>query len=54
MKRRVANLPPVSAAMFNQKVLDRRQETSIMASPRGSVCEVCKWVSNYFSDGPVH
>ena len=42
MKRRVANLPPVSVAVFNQKVLDRRQETAIMASPRGSVCEVCK------------
>ncbi|EJD03003.1 uncharacterized protein FOMMEDRAFT_85023 [Fomitiporia mediterranea MF3/22] len=41
MKRRVANLPPVSAAVFNQKVLDRRQETAIMASSKGSVCEVC-------------
>ncbi|KAH8119372.1 C2H2 type zinc-finger-domain-containing protein [Phellopilus nigrolimitatus] len=41
MKRRVAALPPVSAIVFNQKVLDRRQETSIMASTRGSVCEVC-------------
>lgn len=54
MKRRVANLPPVSAAMFNQKVLDRRQETSIMASARGSVCEVCKWVHTSFNDYSVH
>lgn len=42
MKRRVAGLPPVSVAIFNQKVLDRKAETAIMASPRGSVCEVCK------------
>lgn len=42
MKRRVANLPPVSVTVFNQKVLDKRQETAIMASAKGSVCEVCK------------
>lgn len=41
MKRRVANLPPVSITIFNQKVLDRKEETAIMTSPRGSVCEVC-------------
>ncbi|OAX44160.1 hypothetical protein K503DRAFT_730165 [Rhizopogon vinicolor AM-OR11-026] len=41
MKRRVASLPPVSAAVFNQKVLDRRQETSIMSSLKGSSCEAC-------------
>ncbi|KAG1735081.1 cytoplasmic protein [Suillus paluster] len=41
MKRRVASLPPVSAAIFNQKVLDRRQETAIMSSLKGSTCEVC-------------
>ncbi|KAL5485189.1 REI1 [Sanghuangporus weigelae] len=41
MKRRVANLPPVSATVFNQKVLERRQETAIMSSPKGSACEVC-------------
>ncbi|KAI0633386.1 C2H2 type zinc-finger-domain-containing protein [Trametes polyzona] len=41
MKRRVAGLPPVSAALFNQKVLERRAETAIMASPKGSTCEVC-------------
>ncbi|KAI1796449.1 C2H2 type zinc-finger-domain-containing protein [Ganoderma leucocontextum] len=41
MKRRVAGLPPVSGMTFNQKVLDRRAETAIMASPKGSSCEVC-------------
>ncbi|KAL1743059.1 C2H2 type zinc-finger-domain-containing protein [Schizophyllum fasciatum] len=41
MKRRVAGLPPVSALAFNQKVLERRQETAIMSSPKGSSCEVC-------------
>ncbi|EIN11378.1 hypothetical protein PUNSTDRAFT_111550 [Punctularia strigosozonata HHB-11173 SS5] len=41
MKRRVASLPPVSAAVFNQKVLERRQETSIMSSAKGSHCDVC-------------
>ncbi|KAG2150806.1 C2H2 type zinc-finger-domain-containing protein [Suillus clintonianus] len=42
MKRRVASLPPVSATVFNQKVLDRRQETAIMSSLKGSACEVCE------------
>ncbi|KZV76321.1 hypothetical protein PENSPDRAFT_598627 [Peniophora sp. CONT] len=41
MKRRVANLPPVSAVLFNQKVLERRQETAVMLSPKGSTCDVC-------------
>ncbi|KAI0769307.1 C2H2 type zinc-finger-domain-containing protein [Trametes elegans] len=41
MKRRVAGLPPVSATLFNQKVLERRAETAIMTSPKGSTCEVC-------------
>ncbi|EJF65119.1 hypothetical protein DICSQDRAFT_51405 [Dichomitus squalens LYAD-421 SS1] len=41
MKRRVAGLPPVSAALFNQKVLERRAETAVMASPKGSSCEIC-------------
>ncbi|KAF9451249.1 hypothetical protein P691DRAFT_757411 [Macrolepiota fuliginosa MF-IS2] len=44
MKRRVAGLPPVSFTVFNQKVLDRKEETAIMTSPRGSVCEVCNKV----------
>ena len=42
MKRRVAGLPPVTATVFNQKVLDRRTETAIQASPKGSICDVCK------------
>ncbi|KAH7922375.1 hypothetical protein BV22DRAFT_1070593 [Leucogyrophana mollusca] len=41
MKRRVASLPPVSAAVFNQKVLERRAETAIMSSSKGSTCEIC-------------
>ncbi|KAH8828402.1 C2H2 type zinc-finger-domain-containing protein [Flagelloscypha sp. PMI_526] len=41
MKRRVAGLPPISAALFNQKVLDRRADTAIMSSPKGSICHVC-------------
>ncbi|KAF5322550.1 hypothetical protein D9619_001410 [Psilocybe cf. subviscida] len=41
MKRRVASLPPISVAVFNQKVLERRTETAIMSSTKGSACEVC-------------
>ncbi|EEB92205.1 hypothetical protein MPER_09320, partial [Moniliophthora perniciosa FA553] len=41
MKRRVAGLPPVSAATFNEKVLERRTETAIMSSLKGSTCEIC-------------
>ncbi|KAJ3838707.1 cytoplasmic protein [Lentinula raphanica] len=41
MKRRVAGLPPVSAVVFNEKVIERRTETAIMSSLKGSVCEVC-------------
>lgn len=41
MKRRVASLPPVSAAVFNEKVLERRAETAVMSSPNGSSCNVC-------------
>ncbi|KAI9461203.1 C2H2 type zinc-finger-domain-containing protein [Lactarius psammicola] len=44
MRRRVASLPPVSAAVFNQKVLERRQETAVVASPKGSTCEICNKV----------
>jgi pre-60S factor REI1 len=44
MKRRVAGLPPVSAELFNQKVLDRRLETAVMSSLKGSYCEACKFV----------
>ncbi|KAF8972971.1 hypothetical protein BDZ97DRAFT_1778563 [Flammula alnicola] len=41
MKRRVASLPPISVAVFNQKVLERRTETAVMSSVKGSSCEVC-------------
>ncbi|KAJ7782989.1 C2H2 type zinc-finger-domain-containing protein [Mycena metata] len=41
MKRRVASLPPVSAELFNQKVLDRRLETAVMSSVKGAYCEPC-------------
>ncbi|CAE6429417.1 unnamed protein product [Rhizoctonia solani] len=41
MKRRVANLPPVSAHAFDQKVLERRAETAVMASPKGTTCHTC-------------
>jgi hypothetical protein len=44
MKRRVASLPPISIAIFNEKVLERRTETAVMSSPKGSFCEVCKLV----------
>lgn len=44
MKRRVAGLPPISVAVFNQKVLERRTETAIMSSVHGSACEVCRCV----------
>ena len=44
MKRRVASLPPVSAAVFHEKVIERRQETAIMSSPKGSSCKICMYV----------
>ena len=42
MKRRVAGLPPVSAAVFNEKVLERRQETAVTISPKDFTCSACK------------
>ncbi|KAH9485309.1 Cytoplasmic 60S subunit biogenesis factor [Psilocybe cubensis] len=44
MKRRVASLPPISVAVFNQKVLERRAETAVMSDIRGSSCQVCNKV----------
>ncbi|KAF8520435.1 C2H2 type zinc-finger-domain-containing protein [Hysterangium stoloniferum] len=44
MKRRVASLPPISAAVFNQKVLQRRAETAVTTSPKGATCEICSKV----------
>jgi pre-60S factor REI1 len=49
MKRRVASLPPISLAVFNEKVLERRTETAVMSSAQDSSCEVCKLVSVPFS-----
>jgi len=42
MKRRVSGLPPVSVAVFNQKVLERRAETAVTASPKSTTCDVCR------------
>jgi pre-60S factor REI1 len=54
MKRRVANLPPVNAAAFNEKVLERRAETAIMASPKATSCDVCGYVlCDYFTFFPA-
>ncbi|KAI0001379.1 C2H2 type zinc-finger-domain-containing protein [Russula compacta] len=44
MKRRIASLPPVSITVFNQKVLERRQETAVALSLKGSTCEICNKV----------
>ena len=45
MKRRVASLPPISIAVFNEKVRERKTETAVMSSAQGPSCEVCKLVS---------
>ncbi|KAG6813657.1 hypothetical protein H0H92_008894 [Tricholoma furcatifolium] len=49
MKRRVASLPPVSATVFDNKVLERRAETAIMASTKDSTCTICNKV--YTTEG---
>ncbi|KAG6915393.1 hypothetical protein DXG01_011712 [Tephrocybe rancida] len=49
MKRRVASLPPVSASVFDNKVLERRAETAIMASAKDSTCSICNKV--YTTEG---
>ncbi|KAF5386098.1 hypothetical protein D9615_002442 [Tricholomella constricta] len=49
MKRRVASLPPVSASVFDHKVLERRAETAIMASAKDSTCTICNKV--YTTEG---
>ena len=51
MKRRVAGLPPISVDVFNQKVLDRRTETAVMSSTKGSLCEVCRYAVLFFCLG---
>ncbi|KAG6891722.1 hypothetical protein C0992_006142 [Termitomyces sp. T32_za158] len=49
MKRRVASLPPVSTAVFDNKVLERRAETAIVASAKDLICTTCNKV--YTSEG---
>jgi len=44
MKRRVASLPPIGVAVFNQKVLERKTETAVISSTQDSFCQVCKLV----------
>lgn len=42
LQRRVASLPPVSATMFNQKVLEKREQNAVRVDPRGMHCEACR------------
>ncbi|GLB37219.1 putative C2H2 type zinc-finger (2 copies) [Lyophyllum shimeji] len=49
MKRRVASLPPVSAAVFDSKVLERRAETAVMPSTKESTCTICNKI--YTTEG---
>ncbi|EAU91378.1 cytoplasmic protein [Coprinopsis cinerea okayama7 len=44
MKRRVAGLPPISATLFNQRVLERKTETAITTTPKSMTCEICNKV----------
>ncbi|KAL1408421.1 pre-60S factor rei1 [Vanrija albida] len=41
MKRRVANLPPVSASAFNEKVIERREQNAVRPDPRDMICNAC-------------
>ena len=42
MKRRVANLPPVPATAFNEKVIERREQNAVRTDPRGMSCDACR------------
>jgi pre-60S factor REI1 len=42
MKRRVANLPPVSAPVFNEKVIERQEQHAVRPDPKGLTCSACK------------
>ncbi|KAF5326159.1 hypothetical protein D9611_000154 [Ephemerocybe angulata] len=44
MKRRVAGLPPISVVIFNQRVLERKAETAVMATPKSMTCDLCRKV----------
>ncbi|EIW68690.1 hypothetical protein TREMEDRAFT_74139 [Tremella mesenterica DSM 1558] len=41
MKRRVANLPPVAADAFNDKVIQYREQNAVRADPRSLICVPC-------------
>ncbi|KAG8906920.1 hypothetical protein FRB99_005694 [Tulasnella sp. 403] len=40
--RRVARLPPVSAAAFNQKDMERRAQNAVTTSAHGMTCDACR------------
>jgi pre-60S factor REI1 len=42
MKRRVASLPPVAAASFNEKVMERREQNAVRIDPRDLFCGACR------------
>jgi pre-60S factor REI1 len=37
----VATLPPVTAALFNRKVIERRNENAVTATKKGETCHLC-------------
>jgi hypothetical protein len=41
-QRRVATLPPVSAIVYNQKVIERREQTALRPDPKGMQCDACR------------
>jgi pre-60S factor REI1 len=41
LQRRVATLPPVTAALFNRKVIERRNENAVTATKKGETCHLC-------------
>lgn len=41
-QRRVATLPPVSAALFNRKIIERRNENAVTATKTGETCKLCR------------
>jgi pre-60S factor REI1 len=43
MKRRVANLPPVAATAFNEKVMERREQNAVRTDPRDMACVACRY-----------
>lgn len=45
MKRRVANLPPVPAPVFNEKVIERREQNAVRIDPRDLFCVACRYGS---------